>query len=100
MATERRAIFPVRSTVPAVVGLSRGDAERLVLAARLVLTVVEHSHSNEVVVAQDPSAGGSVPFGEGMTIWLGGAQGPDAADREPRRPLPYPVALSAEIEQE
>ena len=41
-----------------------------------------------------------MPFGEGMTIWLGGAQGPDAADREPRRPLPYPVALSAEIEAE
>jgi hypothetical protein len=93
-------MFPVHSTVPAVVGLPRGDAERLVKAARLFLSVVEHSHSSEIVMAQDPSAGELVPFGEGMTIWLGVDQGPDSADREPTRPLPNPIALSGGVDPE
>jgi beta-lactam-binding protein with PASTA domain len=65
-------MFPIRSTVPSVVGLPGAEAERLGEAARLMVTVVAPSHSNNVVIAQDPAVGESVPFGELMTIWLGG----------------------------
>ncbi len=90
---------PRRAVVPDVVGLPQSEAIDLVRTARLVLAVVELTDTNGIVVAQDPAAGRTVPFGDAMTIWLGGGNNqPDIGDREPREPSPGPRAGSAENE--
>jgi hypothetical protein len=89
-------VFPSGATVPDVVGLPRYEAELRIGLVRLVLTVVDQGNPVAPVVAQDPAAGTSVPFGEGMTIWLGGDDGPDGGDSEPRQPIPDPLFLSGE----
>jgi hypothetical protein len=86
---------PPEVRVPDVVGVPWPPARRTVRAADLVAVVVDPvdlplDHPDDWhVVEQKPVAGGLVPRGSSVSLWL--RRGPGSAGvREPRRPLPDP----------
>jgi len=96
-ATAREAARREICVVPDVVGLSWDEAREVLPLARLVAVSPDPDgppmaelawRTGAVVVRQDPSAGGRLPAGAPVTIWLD--RGGGAGDREPRRPRPTP----------
>jgi hypothetical protein len=96
-ATAREAACREICVVPDVVGLSWDESREVLHLARLVAVGPDPdgppmgelaSRTGAVVVRQDPAAGGRLPAGAPVTIWLD--RGGGAGDREPRRPRPTP----------
>lgn len=89
---------PSHALVPACVGLDIGDAHRLALDARVVLSDPDPAlalPTRGIVTAQRPMAGTRVPPGEVVVVHVGvdpDGPGGGSATPEPVGPVPQPPA--------